>query len=168
MNRNRNIAMWLGIAAVVTGAVGMIFAATGDLRIGTIVIGQSREIGFGVWVVALGLVVLGLGAVVTPSRPLAGAGLMFVGVLAALVGSWNEIAQWSVDLWTTATGGIVAYVDEQGLAHMPGFWDVLVGSFSMLGYAGTAILGTAGAIVAAFAPAPEAAELRHAMRPAAL
>ncbi len=168
MNGNRNIAMWLGIAAVVTGVVGVIAAATGDLRVGTIVIGQSSELGYGTWVVALGLAVLGLGAVVTPSRPLAGAGLMFVGVLSTLVGSWNEIAQWTVDLWTSGTGGIVAYVDEQGLAHMPGFSDVLFGSLSMLGYAGTAILGTAGAIVAALAPQPETAELRPAMRTAAV
>ncbi len=168
MNGTRNAALWLGVAGVAAGVIGVIAAVTGDLRIGTIPIDQSRELGYGIWVVALGIIVLGVGAVVSPNRPLVGAVLMFVGVLGALVGSWNEISQWTVDLWTSGTGGIVAYVDAQGLAHTPGFPDVLLGSVSMLAYAGMAILGVAGGIVAAFTPQPEAALLRPAMRPAAV
>ncbi len=168
MNGMRNVAMWLGIAGVATGVTGVVAAVSGDLRIGTLVIGQSRDLGVGIWVVALAIVVLGIGAAVTQYRPLAGAGLMLVGVLGVLVGQWNEISQWYADLWTSGTGGIVAFVDERGVTHMPDFWGVLFGSVSMFGYAGTVILGLASSIVAGLAPRPEAAELRPAIRPAAI
>ena len=163
----RNLAMWLGIAGVVTGVIGVAAAALGDDRLGTVLIGQSRDLAFEMWVVSLGIIVLGIGAIVTPYRPLWGAGLMALGVLAALVGSWNEISRWTVDLWTLATGGIVAYVDEQGLSRMPSFGDVLAAGVSMPAYAITAILGTIATIIAAFAPQQEAAALRPATRPTA-
>ncbi len=168
MNGIRNVAMWLGIAAVATGVIGVIAAVMGDQRVGTIVIGQSRELGVGIWVVALGVIVLGVAAAVTQYRPLAGAGLMLVGVLGVLVGQWPEVSQWYADLWASGTGNIVAYVDEQGLAHMPDVWGVLFGSLTMLGYAGATIFGITSAIVATFAPQPEAKELRTAIRPAAI
>lgn len=164
----RNVAMWIGIAAVAAGVIGVIAAVLGDQRVGTIIIGQSRELGVGIWVAALGVIVLGVGAAVTQYRPLAGAGLMLVGVLGVLVGPWPEVSQWYADLWTSGTGNIVAYVDAQGLAHMPDVWGVLFGSVTMLGFAGATIFGIASAVVAAFTPQPAATQTRQATRRAAI
>lgn len=166
MNGNRYVATFLGVAGVVTGAIALLAAYTGDTRVGTAIIGQSAELGWGMAVVAVALVVLGIGAFVAPYRPLYAAGLLAIGVLGVLVAQWADISQWTVDLWTSATGGVVAYVDDQGLAHMPDVWAILGGSVALLGYAGTVIFGTAATIVAAFTPEPEAApELRPAVRP---
>ena len=166
MNGNRYVATFLGVAAVVTGVIALIALNYGDVRVGTAIIGQTTELGWVTAIVAVALVVLGIGAFVAPYRPLYAAGLFAVGVIGLLVAQWADISQFAVDLWTSATGGVVAYVDSQGLAHMPDVWAILGGSVTMLGYVGTVIFGTAAAIVAAFTPETEAApELRPAMRP---
>jgi hypothetical protein len=159
MNGTRYTAMWLGIAGVALGVIAIVAAAAGDLRL---------VFGWGTAVAAVALVVLASGALIGLYRPMAAAGVMLAGILGILVGEWSAISQWSVDLWTSGTGGVVSYVDANGIGHTPDFWGVLFGSVSMLGYAGALVLGTIGAIVAAFAPEPELTELRPATHPSAL
>jgi len=154
----RSTAMWLGLIGVALGVVAIVAAVAGDMRV---------AVGWGVAVAALAILVGAIGALVGPYRPMAAAGLMLVGVIGILVGQWSEISQWSVDLWTAATGGPVTYV-WRGVTYTPDVWGVLFGSVSMLGYAGALLFGVVGAIVASFAPEPETTQVRPAMHRAAL
>ena len=165
----RYTAAFLGIVGVVTGAIAAIAAFNNDARLGTPIAAPTMELGWGIAVVAVALVVLAVGAFLASYRPLYGAGLMAVAVLAVLVAQWADISQWFVDLWTSGTGGTVMYMDPafadpNEIARPTDFWGVLGGSVAMLGYAGTVIFGAAGSVVAAFTPQPEAVEER---RPAA-
>lgn len=152
MNGTRNAAMWLGIIGVATGVIAIGAVMAGDIWL---------ALGWDTAVAAVALVVLAIGAFLSLYRPLTAAGLMLVAVLAVLVGEWSAISQYAVDLWTTGTGGYVSFVDSQGVGHAPDFWGVLFGSAGLLGYAGTLILGTVGAIVSAVAPEPTAVEVRR-------
>ncbi len=171
MNGIRYSATFLGIVAVVTGVIGALAAYNGDTRLGTPIAAPTMELGVGLAVVAVALIVLGAGAFLASYRPLYGAALMAVGVLAVLVAQWGDVSQWVADLWTSGTGGTVMYMDPgyadpNEIARTTDFWGVLGGSVPMLGYIGTVIFGTAGAIVGAFAPQPEAArEVRPATKP---
>ena len=167
----RYTATFLGIVAVVTGVIGAIAAFNNDTRLGTPIAAPTMELGWGIAVVAVALVLLAVGAFLASYRPLYGAGLMAVAVLAVLVSQWADISQYFADLWTSGTGGTVmymdpAYADPNEIARPTDFLGVLGGSMAMLGYAGTAIFGAAASIVAAFTPEAEAApELRPAARP---
>lgn len=165
MNGIRYSAVFLATAAVVTGAIAIIAAYAGDTRVGTALLGTTIEFGWGIAVVAVALVVLGVGAFLAPYRPLAAAGMIAVAVLAVLVAQWADISQWAVDLWTSGTGGIVAttdpaYVHPNEIATPVDFWGVLGGSLTMLGYAGTVIFGAIAAGLTAFTPAAEKAPER--------
>jgi hypothetical protein len=162
----RYTATFLGIVGVVTGAIAAIAAYTGDTRLGTPIAAPTMELGWGIAVVAVALVLLAVGAFLASYRPLYGAGLMAVAVLAVLVAQWADISQYIVDLWTSGTGGTVMYMDPafadpNKIARPTDFWGVLGGSVAMLGYAGTVIFGVAASAVAAFAPEPEAVEERR-------
>ena len=157
----RYTATFLGIVGVVTGVIAAIAAFNGDARVGTQIVAPTMELGWGIAVVAVALVVLAIGAFLASYRPLYGAGLMAVAVLAVLVAQWADVSQYFVDLWTSGTGGIVAYVQANGVGKTVDFWGVLGGSVAMLGYAGTVIFGAAASIVAAFTPEPEALEERR-------
>lgn len=171
MNGIRYSAVFFAIAAVVTGAIAIIAAVGGDSRVGTALIGPTIEFGWGIAVVAVALVVIGVGAFLAPYRPLAAAGMMAVAVLAVLVAQWADISQWAVDLWTSGTGGIVssmdpAYVHPNEIATPVDFSRILGGSLTMLGYAGTVVFGAIAAVLTAFTPEAEAApERRPATRP---
>ncbi len=154
----RSAAMWLGIVGTVMGAVAIVAAVSGDIRV---------ALGWGVAVAGVSLFVLLIGAIAAPYRPMTAGVVMIVGALGILVGQWPEISQWTVDLWTAATGGPVTYVHE-GVTYTPDVWGVLFGSVSILGYVGAILLGAAGAIVATFAPEPEIVEAMPARRPAAI
>jgi hypothetical protein len=157
MNSTRYTAMWFGLAGVALGVIAIVAAVIGDLRL---------VIGAGTAIAAVALVVLAIGALIGQYRPMAAAGLMLIGLVGVLAGEWSPIAHWAVDLWTSGTGGLVSYVDANGIAHTPDVWGVLLGSLSMLGYAGALLLGAVGAVIAFFAPEPETV-MRPVTRPAA-
>lgn len=156
----RNSAMWLGLLGVALGTVAILAAFAGDLRI---------AIGWGAGIAAIGLFIGLVGALFAQYRPMAASLLLVAGVFGVLIGQWSEISQWTVDLWTSGTGGIVAYVDANGVGRTLDFWGVLFGSVSALAYAGAVLFGAIAAIVAAFAPEPERdVMLRPATAPHAL
>lgn len=166
MNGIRYSAVFLATAAVVTGAIAILAAYNGDARVGTAIMGPTIEFGWGIAVVAVALVVLGVGAFLAPYRPLAAAGMIAVAVLAVLVAQWADISQWAVDLWTSGTGGVVstmdpAYVHPNEIATPVDFWAILGGSLTMLGYAGTVVFGAIAGVLTAFTPEAEAAPERQ-------
>ena len=149
----RNISMWLAIVGAVTGAIGIIAAIAGDLRL---------DVTWGVAFAALALVVLLIGALIVPVRGMYAAGVMAIGVLGLLVAQWPEISRYATDLWTTLTGGTITYET----VTTNSFWTVLSGSVAMVGYGLTLITGTVAAIIAFFLPEEQTvAEFRPEPRP---
>ena len=142
----RNAAMWFALVAFASGVVAIVAIIAGDLRaspgVGTVIAGVS-------------LFVLLVGAFLAQYRQMTAGLLMLAGVFGVLLGQWSEISQWTVDLWTTATGGYVSYIDPAGVGHSPDFLGVLSGSAGMLGYAAALVTGTIGAVLAGFAPEAE-------------
>ena len=148
----RNTSMWLAIVGAVTGAVGIIAAIAGDLRL---------DVTWGVAFAALALVVLLIGALIVPVRGMYAAGVMAIGVLGLLVAQWPEISRYATDLWTTLTGGTITYETVTTTS----FWTVLSGSVAMVGYGLTVVAGTLAAIIAFFLPEERVAEFRAEPRP---
>lgn len=144
----RTTSMWLAVAGTVTGAIAIVAAIAGDLRL---------EVTWGVAFAALALVVLLVGALIVPVRGMYAAGVMALGVVGLIVAQWPEISQYTVDLWTTLTGGTITY----GSVTTNSFWTVLSGSLAMVGYGITLITGTIAAIIAFFQPDEEAAGRMH-------
>ena len=145
-----DIGIGLGLAALASGAVGVVAALFGDLRV---------AFDWSVAAAALFMLIAVAGALFSPERSIATAAFLLFGCVAVMATMLTPVSVWLGDFLKLSGGQSVTYV-WHGQSFTPSAGEILFGSVSVLGFVGSGALFFVGGLIALARAMPRQARPR--------